>query len=120
MEGGLRKNSSSDMMNAAQISIPAIRMTLQKAPMIGTCIMNIREGGEPKKYLRESYYHSIKYTAAIFLAEFMWRKPLNSAALATTTHRKPKRVSEGIGTQVRTQMTNKCRIKMIQRDIYIM
>ena len=73
---------------------------------------------ETQKYRRDSYYHSIKYIAAIFLAEFMWRKPLNSAALATTTHRKPKRVSEGTGTQVRTQMTNKCRIKMVQRDIY--
>jgi len=43
MEGGLRRNSSSDMMNAAQVSISAIRMTLQKVSMIGTCLMNIRE-----------------------------------------------------------------------------
>ena len=48
MKGGPRRNSSSDMMNAAQISILAIRMTLQKAPMMGTCLMNIREGRKPK------------------------------------------------------------------------
>ena len=80
--------------------------------------MNIREEGEPKKYLRESYYHRIVCTAATFLATFMWRKPLNSAALVTTTHRKPKKVSDGIDTQVRAQMINKCMIKMVQRDLY--
>ena len=31
-----------------------------------------------QKYLGESYYHRIKYTAAAFLAALMWRKPLNS------------------------------------------
>ena len=48
----------------------------------------------------------------------MWRKPLNSAALANTTHKKPKRVFDGIGTQVRAQIINKCRIKMDQRGLY--
>ena len=48
MEGGLRKNSSLDMMNATQVCIPAIKVTLQEAPMIGTCLMNIREGRRPK------------------------------------------------------------------------
>ena len=48
----------------------------------------------------------------------MWRRPLNSTALATTTHRKPKRVSGGIDTQVRAQMINKCRMKMIQMKLY--
>ena len=43
-----------------------------------------------QKYLRESCYHSIKCTAATFLATFMWRRPLNNTALATTTHRKPR------------------------------
>ena len=56
---------------------------------------------EAQKYLRKSYYHRIKCTAAIFLAVFMWRKPLNSAALATPTHRKPENVSDGTGTQVK-------------------
>ena len=53
------------------------------------------------KYLRESCYHRIKCTAATFLAAFMWRRPLNSAVLATITHGKPKKVSDGTSTQVR-------------------
>ena len=40
-----------------------------------------------QKYLKENCYHCIKCTAATFLAAFMWRRPLNSAVLATTTHR---------------------------------
>ena len=50
----------------------------------------------------------------------MWRIPLNSAVLANATHRKPKKVSDGTGTQVRAQMINKCRIKMVQRGLYNM
>ena len=48
----------------------------------------------------------------------MWRRPLNSAALATATHRKPKWVSDETSTQVRAQMINKCGIKMAQRRLY--
>ena len=56
---------------------------------------------EPQKYLRESCYHHIECTAATFLAAFMLRRPLNNGVLATTTHRKPKKVSDGTDTQVR-------------------
>ena len=56
---------------------------------------------EIQEYQRESCRHRIKCIAATFLAAFMWRKPLNSAALATTTHRKPNRVCDGTDTQVR-------------------
>ena len=42
-----------------------------------------------QKNLRESCYHRIKCNATTFLAALMWRRPLNSTALATTTHRKP-------------------------------
>ena len=66
-----------------------------------------------QKYQRESCYHRIECIAATFLAAFIWRRPLNSAALATTTHKKPKRVSNGTCTQVRAQMINKCRVKMV-------
>ena len=66
-----------------------------------------------QKYLKESYYHRIECTANTFLAAFMWRRLLNSAALATTTQKKPRKVSNGTGTQVRAQMTNKCKIKMV-------
>ena len=65
-----------------------------------------------QKYLRENCYYYIECTVATFLAAFMLKKLLNSAVLATTTHRKPKRVSDGTRTQVRTQMINKCRVKM--------
>ena len=71
-----------------------------------------------QKYLRESYYHRIECTAATFLVTFMLRRPLNSAVLTTTTHRKPERVSDGTDTQVITQMINKCRIMMPQRELY--
>ena len=54
-----------------------------------------------QNYLRKSCYHHIECTATTFLTTFMWRRPLNNAVLATTTHRKPKRVSDGTGTQVR-------------------
>ena len=70
------------------------------------------------KYLRESCYHRIECTAATFLTVFTLRRPLNSVALATTTHRKPEMVSDGTGTQVRAQMINKCRIKMAQTKLY--
>ena len=70
-----------------------------------------------QKYIRESCYHRIKCTATTFLATFMWRRLLNSAILVITTHRNPKRVSDGTCTQVMAQMTNKCRIKMVQRKL---
>ena len=44
-----------------------------------------------------------------FLAAFMWRRPLNSTTLATTTHKEPERVSDGTGTQVRAWMINRWR-----------
>ena len=71
-----------------------------------------------QKYLRESCYRRIKCITATLLAVLMWRRPLNNVVLAITTHRKPKRVSDGTGTQIRAQMINKCRIKMIQRELY--
>ena len=54
-----------------------------------------------QKYLRESCYHHIECTATTFLAAFMWRRPLNSAVLTTTTYRKPKKMSDGTGTQIK-------------------
>ena len=48
----------------------------------------------------------------------MWRRPLNSAALVTITHKRLERVSDGTSTQVVAQMTNKCRIKIVQEEQY--
>ena len=78
----------------------------------------IRMKKKTQKYRVESYYHRIKCTAAIFLAVFMWKRPLNNVALATATHRRPQRVSDGTDTQVRAQMVDKCRIRMVQRELY--
>ena len=71
-----------------------------------------------QKYLRESCYRRIKCITATLLAVLMWRRPLNNVALAITTHKKPKRVSDGTDTQVRAQMINKCRIKIIPKELY--
>ena len=71
-----------------------------------------------QKNLRESCYHRIKCNATTFLAAFMWRRPLNSTALATTNHRKPGGVSDGTSTQVKVQMIDKCKIKMARRELY--
>ena len=81
--------------------------------------MNMKEGGGgAQKYLRKSCYHRIKLTVITFLTAFMWRKHLNSETLVTTTYRKPREVSDGTGTQVISQMIDKCRVKMIQRELY--
>ena len=48
----------------------------------------------------------------------MWRRPLNNATLATTTHRELGKVANGTSTQVGVQMINKWRVKMIQKKIY--
>ena len=48
----------------------------------------------------------------------MWRRPLNSTALATTTNKKLEKVSDRPSTQVEVQMINKCRIKIIQGELY--
>ena len=53
-----------------------------------------------RKYLRKSCCHRIKCPATNFLAAFMWRRPLNSAALAALTYRGPERVFDRISTQV--------------------
>ena len=73
---------------------------------------------EVRKYLRKSCCHYIECTATNFLAVFIWRRPLNSAALATTTHRRPKMVFDGTSTQVVAPINNKCRIKIVQNELY--
>ena len=73
---------------------------------------------EAMKYLWKSYCHHIECLAVNFLTAFMWRRLLNSAALATTTHRKLERVSDRTNTQVVAQMFNKYRIKIVQKELY--
>ena len=52
------------------------------------------------------------------MAALIWRRPLNSAVLAITTHKKLKRVSDETDTQVRVQMINKCRVKIVEKELY--
>ena len=80
--------------------------------------MNVRDRMGAEKYLKKSCYHRIECSVANSLAAFMWRRPLNSVALAITTHRRPRRVSDGTSTQVVAQITNKCRIKIVQEELY--
>ena len=57
-------------------------------------------GMEAWKYLRKGCCHHIKCSVANFLAVLMWRRSLNSAILAISTHRGSEGVSDGISTQV--------------------
>ena len=96
-----------------------IKATFQEVSVIRTCPRNVQEKRKPQeKYLRESYYHHIKCITATFLAAFMWRRLLNSTALAITTHRRPERVFDGTSTQVATQIIDKCRMKRVQEGLY--
>ena len=67
MEGSSRRNSSLDMINAAQECISAIKVTLQKAPMTGTCHMNTREERKPK-----NIYGKAATTALNALQLLLW------------------------------------------------
>ena len=77
-----------------------------------------KKGGKTQKYFWKSCYHHIKFTVTTFLVAFMWRRHLNSEALVTTTHRKPREVFNEIGTQVISQTMDKCKVKMIQNKLY--
>ena len=48
----------------------------------------------------------------------MWRRRLNSATLANATHKELGKVADGTSTQVRVQMINRWRVKMIQKGLY--
>ena len=38
--------------------------------------------------------------------------------MVTTTHKEPEDVVDGIDTQVKSQMNDKCRVKMIKKELY--
>ena len=52
------------------------------------------------------------------LAAFMWRRPLNSIALAVTTHKGFEKVSDGTSTRVMDWTINKWRAKITWRELY--
>ena len=43
---------------------------------------------------------------------------MNNTALAATTHRGLKEVSDGMGTQVGIQIINECKVQMIRKELY--
>ena len=73
---------------------------------------------EVRKYLRKSFCHHIECLIANLLVVFLWRILLNNTVLAITTHKRLERVSDETNTQVVAQMTNKCRIKIVQKELY--
>ena len=48
----------------------------------------------------------------------MSRRHLNSETFVTTTHKEPEDVADGTDTQVKSQMNDKCRVKMIRKELY--
>ena len=80
--------------------------------------MDLKERRGSLKDLRKSCCHRIKYTVTTFLVVFMWSRHMNSETLIITTHREPEEVSDGTDTQVKSQRNNKCRVKIIQRELY--
>ena len=53
---------------------------------------------EARKYLRKSCCYRIECPAANFLTAFIWKRPLNNATLATTTYKRPEKMSDGTST----------------------
>ena len=75
--------------------------------------MDLKGRWEGPKDLRKSCYHCIKCTVTTFLAAFIWRRHLNSDTFVTITHKVPEEVADGTDTQVKSQMNDNCRVKMI-------
>ena len=48
----------------------------------------------------------------------MWRKHQNNDTLVTTTHKEPEEAADGTNTQVKYQMNDKCKVKMIWKELY--
>ena len=101
------------MASKPQICTPTTRGTFQEAQERTTCPMDLKGMWESPKDLRKSCCHRIKCTVTTFLAAFMWRRHLNSDTLVTTTHKKSEEVVDGTNTQVKYQMNDKCKVKMI-------
>ena len=80
--------------------------------------MDLKGRWESPKDLRKSCCRRIKCTVITFLTAFMWRRHLNSETLVTKTHKEPEDVVDGTDTQVRSQMNDKCRVKIIRKNLY--
>ena len=80
--------------------------------------MDLKGRWESPKDLRKSCCCRIKCIITTFLAAFMWKRHLNNETLVTTTHKEPEDVADGTDTQVKSQMNDKCRVKMIIKELY--
>ena len=70
------------------------------------------------KTSRRSHNCRVKCKKATFSAALMWRRQANSVTLASATHWRIKKMSDGTGTQVKVQMTNKCKVFINSRRLY--
>ena len=107
-----------DITSIPQICIPTARGTFQEAQERGICPLDLKERWESPKDLTKSCCHCIKCTITTFLATCMWRRHLNSETLVITTHIEPEDVADGTDIQVKSQINDKCRVKMIKKEIY--
>ena len=48
----------------------------------------------------------------LFWLHLYGEDPLNSVVSTTTTHREPRKIFDGTGTQVKAEIVDKCAIKM--------
>ena len=106
------------MASISQICIPTARGSFQEAQERRMCLMNLKGMWESPKNLRKSCCHRIKCTVTIFLAAFMWRRYLNSDTLIITTHKELEDAIDGTDIQVKSQMNDKCKVKMIRKELY--
>ena len=106
------------MTSIPQICILTTRGTFQEAQEMRMYPMNLKERWESPKYLKKNCCCRIKCTITTFLAAFIWKRHLNSETLVTTTHKEPEDVADGTNTQVKSQMNDKCRVKMIRKYLY--
>ena len=60
----------------------------------------------------------IKCKKVTFSAALMWRRQANSVTLASATHRKIRKMSDGTDTQVKVWMANKCKVLINSRRLY--
>ena len=108
----------SDITSKPQICIPIVRRTFQEALERRTCPTDLKGMWESPKDLRRSCCRRIKCTVTTFLVAFMSRRHLNSETFVTTTHKEPEDVADGTDTQVKSQMNDKCKVKMIRKELY--
>ena len=90
LKDGPRRNASSDVMSMAQTCTLSARRTHPNRHQQQRCIPQTRRKEGNVRYPRRGCCYRIKCVAATFLAALMWRGPVNSAVLATTTHRRLK------------------------------